>query len=325
MTRYALLTNWIARLLGDKLLIEPASSDASFRRYFRVRKKGQSYIVMDAPPDKEDISSFVVIGKQLFKDNIKVPDFFDISSPDGFILMSDFGSTTYRDALNLHGPAYLYGSALNSLLGMQKNCHYQNIPTYSAALLVGEMALFKEWYLSKHKKTILNDKENRSLEEIIQLIVSSNLDQPQSFVHRDFHSRNLMFIDRNTGPGIIDFQDAVNGPITYDLVSLLKDAYYELEEDMVIDLLVRHWEKLKEANLIKSNDFSDFYKSFEWMGVQRHMKILGIFVRLSIRDGKDQYLEDINLVEKYLIGATKRYSELFPLRNILMKAMESHG
>tara|TARA_B110000858_G_C17681947_1_gene417032 strand:- start:516 stop:914 length:399 start_codon:yes stop_codon:yes gene_type:complete len=131
-----------------------------------------------------------------------------------------------------------------------------------------------------------------------------------------------MFIDRNKAPGIIDFQDAVNGPITYDLASLLKDAYYELEEDLVIDLLVRYWGRLKEANLIKNNDFSDFYKSFEWMGVQRHMKILGIFVRLSIRDGKDQYLDDIRLVENYLLTTTKRYSELFPLRNILMKATE---
>jgi hypothetical protein len=184
------------------------------------------------------------------------------------------------------------------------------------------MTLFHDWYLIKYKKIILKAKDSKALDEVIQLIVLSNLNQPQLFVHRDFHCRNLMFIDRNKAPGIIDFQDAVNGPITYDLASLLKDAYYELEEDLVIDLLVRYWGRLKEANLIKNNDFSDFYKSFEWMGVQRHMKILGIFVRLSIRDGKDQYLDNIKLVENYLLTTTKRYSELFPLRNILMKATE---
>lgn len=322
MTRYNLLIKWITQFLGDQPTVELASSDASFRRYFRVTQKSKSYIVMDAPPDKESISEFIAIGKKLFKDNINVPDLYEVNINDGFILMSDFGSTTYLEAFRFDDPLSLYRVALDSLFDIQNNCHYENLPFYSESLLAKEMTLFHDWYLIKFKKIILKDKESKALDEVIQLIVSSNLNQPQLFVHRDFHCRNLMFIGRNKAPGIIDFQDAVNGPITYDLASLLKDAYYELEEDLVIDLLVRYWGRLKEANLIKNNDFSDFYKSFEWMGVQRHMKILGIFVRLSIRDGKDQYLDDIRLVENYLLTTTKRYSELFPLRNILMKATE---
>ena len=300
MTRYNLLIKWITQFLGDQPTVELASSDASFRRYFRVTQKGKSYIVMDAPPDKESISEFIAIGKKLFKDNINVPDLYEVNINDGFILMSDFGSTTYLEAFSFDDPLSLYRVALDSLFDIQNNCHYENLPSYSKSLLAKEMTLFDDWYLIKFKKIILKDKESKALDEVIQLIVSSNLNQPQLFVHRDFHCRNLMFIGRNKAPGIIDFQDAVNGPITYDLASLLKDAYYELEEDLVIDLLVRYWGRLKEANLIKNNDFSDFYKSFEWMGVQRHMKILGIFVRLSIRDGKDQYLDDIRLVENYL-------------------------
>jgi aminoglycoside/choline kinase family phosphotransferase len=322
LTRYNLLIKWITQFLGDQLTVELASSDASFRRYFRVTQKGKSYIVMDAPPDKESISEFIAIGKKLFKDNINVPDLYEVNINDGFILMSDFGNTTYLEAFSFDDPLSLYRVALDSLFDIQNNCHYENLPSYSESLLAKEMRLFHDWYLIKYKKIILKDKESKALDEVIQLIVLSNLNQPQLFVHRDFHCRNLMFIDRNKAPGIIDFQDAVNGPITYDLASLLKDAYYELEEDLVIDLLVRYWGRLKEANLIKNNDFSDFYKSFEWMGVQRHMKILGIFVRLSIRDGKDQYLDDIRLVENYLLTTTKRYSVLFPLRNILMKGTE---
>ena len=320
MTRYELLTQWTKNFFNDEPIIEPASSDASFRHYYRVKTSKKSLIAMDAPPDKEDISSFLAIAKKLRQDYIRVPNLYEVNSGLGFILMEDFGSTTYSDAFTETNYNDLYKNALSTLLTIQKKCLYKDIPRYTSILLLNEVSLFEKWYLNKHKKIILNSKEKNDLSRIFNMIIESNVNQQQCFVHRDFHCRNLMLIDGEVGPGIIDFQDAVNGPIVYDLVSLLKDAYFELKEDFILDMVIRYWEAMINNKLIPKNEFADFFKSFEWMGVQRHLKVLGIFARLYLRDNKDQYLNNLPLVEKYLIATTQRYKELFPLRDILNKA-----
>ena len=321
MTRYELLTQWSKEFFDDQFTIEPASNDASFRCYYRINTNKKSFIAMDAPPDKEDISSFLAVGKKLYQDDIRVPNLYEINSSLGFILMEDFGKTTYGDALTLKNSDELYKNALSTLVTIQKNCHYKDISSYTSGLLLNEMSLFEDWYLNKYKKIILNSSEKNDLSKIFNMIIRSNVNQQRCFVHRDFHCRNLMLIDGEIGPGIIDFQDAVNGPILYDLVSLLKDAYFELEEDFILDMVIRYWEAMIKARLITKNEFADFFKSFEWMGVQRHLKILGIFARLYFRDNKDQYLNNLPLVEKYLKDTTQRYQELFPLRDILNKAI----
>ena len=321
MTRYELLTQWLKEFFDDQFTIEPASNDASFRCYYRINTNKKSFIAMDAPPDKEDISSFLAIGKKLHQDDIRVPNLYEINSSLGFILMEDFGKTTYGDALTLNNSNELYKNALSTLVTIQKNCHYKDISSYTSGLLLNEMSLFEDWYLNKYKKIILNSSEKNDLRKIFNMIIRSNVNQQRCFVHRDFHCRNLMLIDGEVGPGIIDFQDAVNGPISYDLVSLLKDAYFELEEDFILDMVIRYWEAIINAKLITKNEFADFFKSFEWLGVQRHLKILGIFARLYFRDNKDQYLNNLPLVEKYLKDTTQRYQELFPLRDILNKAI----
>jgi aminoglycoside/choline kinase family phosphotransferase len=321
LTRYELLTQWSKEFFDDQFTIEPASNDASFRCYYRINTNKKSFIAMDAPPDKEDISSFLAIGKKLHQDDIRVPNLYEINSSLGFILMEDFGKTTYGDALTLNNSDELYKNALSTLVTIQKNCHYKDISSYTSGLLLNEMSLFEDWYLNKYKKIILNSSEKNDLRKIFNMIIRSNVNQQRCFVHRDFHCRNLMLIDGEVGPGIIDFQDAVNGPISYDLVSLLKDAYFELEEDFILDMVIRYWEAMIKARLITKNEFADFFKSFEWMGVQRHLKILGIFARLYFRDNKDQYLNNLPLVEKYLKDTTQRYQELFPLRDILNKAI----
>ena len=321
MTRYELLTQWSKEFFDDQFTIEPASNDASFRCYYRINTNKKSFIAMDAPPDKEDISSFLAIGEKLHQDDIRVPNLYEINSSLGFILMEDFGKTTYGDALTLKNSDELYKNALSTLVTIQKNCHYKDISSYTSGLLLNEMSLFEDWYLNKYKKIILNSSEKNDLSKIFNMIIRSNVNQQRCFVHRDFHCRNLMLIDGEIGPGIIDFQDAVNGPILYDLVSLLKDAYFELEEDFILDMVIRYWEAMIKARLITKNEFADFFKSFEWMGVQRHLKILGIFARLYFRDNKDQYLNNLPLVEKYLKDTTQRYQELFPLRDILNKAI----
>ena len=232
--------------------------------------------------------------------------------------MTDFGSQTFLDVLDNNNSHQLYPKAIHSLLKMQTKVDSQGLQDYSEDLLVSEMALFSEWYLTKLKKFNLEDQA--LLNNIFSFISKKILTQNKCFVHRDYHSRNLMFIAEGE-PGILDYQDAVEGPLTYDLVSLLKDAYIEWDEDFVLDQAVRYWEKAKKAGLIKNEDFSGFYEDFEWMGVQRHLKILGIFSRLSIRDKKDQYLKDIPLVEKYLMLTSERYKNLHPLRKILDKVI----
>lgn len=318
MDRIKIIENWLKSELNHNFTIEPASSDASFRRYFRVTSNNGTYILMDAPPDLEKIDRFINITNKLANSSVNTPLLISFDTKLGLILMTDFGRQTYLDVLSIDNSSNLYTKAIDSLLNIQTKVDIEGLQDYSEDLLIDEMSLFLEWYLTKFKQFKVEDPS--VLLKIFSLIAKKVHRQNKCFVHRDYHSRNLMFI-LDDDPGILDYQDAVLGPITYDLVSLLKDAYIDLDEEFILDQSVRYWEKAKKLELIKNEDFSSFYEDFEWMGVQRHLKILGIFARLSIRDNKNQYLEDIPLVEKYLIATSERYSCLHPLRKILDKVI----
>ncbi len=317
MDRVEIIKEWIKTRLNQDFTIELASSDASFRRYFRIFSNDTTYILMDAPPELERIDHFLAITNKLINANINAPEIISHDIKLGLILMTDFGSQTFLDVLDTENSNKLYPKAIDLLLKIQTKVNTDGLLDYSEDLLISEMILFSEWYLPKFKKF---KSDSDALHKVFSLISQKTLMQSKCFVHRDYHSRNLMFIAEGV-PGILDYQDAVLGPLTYDLVSLLKDAYIEWDEDFILDQSVRYWEKAKGLGLLKNEDFSSFYENFEWMGVQRHLKILGIFSRLSIRDQKKQYLKDIPLVEKYLMATTERYRKLHPLRKILDKVI----
>ena len=318
MDRIEIIENWLKSQLNQYFNMELASSDASFRRYFRIIVENKTYILMDAPPNLETIDNFINITEKLVFHGINAPKIVSFDIELGLILMSDFGNQTFLEVLDNNNAQELYTNAIDSLLNIQVKVDTKELKDYSDKLLINEMLLFLEWYLKKFKNYKLKNQEN--LNEIFIMISKKSLLQNKGFVHRDYHSRNLMLVNENN-PGILDYQDAVYGPLSYDLVSLLKDAYIKWDEDFVIDQAVRYWEKARKIGLIQNEDFSDFYKNFEWMGVQRHLKILGIFSRLSIRDKKNQYLKDIPLVEKYLLDTSERYKDFYPLRRILDKVV----
>ena len=319
--RTDLLKSWLSKKLKIDFSISTASSDASFRRYFRVKTAEDIFIAMDSPPQNEPIENFLKIGNILKKNKVNVPDIFEEDKTFGFILMQDFGRDTYLDVLNEDNQQSLYNDAVQSLIKMQKFVKKDFCQSYTEKILFDEMVLFIEWYLGKYKKYEFDNKEYDELIILFEEISKKVSNQKNCFVHRDYHSRNLM-IQKPNNPGILDFQDALVGPITYDLVSLLKDAYIEWDEDVILDHSVRYWEEAKINKLINNLEFSSFYKDFECMGIQRHLKILGIFARLSIRDKKNQYLENIPLVEKYLMDATERYRDFHKLRNFLDKVIK---
>ncbi|BBI98410.1 aminoglycoside phosphotransferase [Ferrigenium kumadai] len=317
MQRQQQLTEWLHSLFPNETFsIAPASADASFRRYFRATfAEGRTLIVMDAPPQHENCQPFLHIGK-LFEDaGTHVPHVHAQDLAQGFLLLSDLGNTTYLQALNADSARQLYGAATDALIKIQLASREDELPPYDEALLRRELNLFPEWYIAKHLGVVLSDKQQAALEESFRRILANNLAQPRVYVHRDYHSRNLMVAEPN--PGILDFQDAVYGPITYDLASLFKDAYIKWEEEEIMDWLIRYWEKARKAGLPVRADFGEFYRDYEWMGVQRHIKVLGIFARLYHRDGKDGYLKDMPLVMDYLRRACERYIDLKPLLNLL--------
>jgi len=319
MQRLQQLTDWLHQQIPDTSFnIAPASADASFRRYFRVTfDDGQTRIVMDAPPPQEDCRPFVCVAKLFGQASTHVPQVYAMNLEQGFLMLSDLGNTTYLQALEqgTHTARELYGAATDALIRIQLASRENELPLYDEALLLREMRLFPDWYIAKHLNTTLDEKQSTKLDTVFQRILQNNLAQPRVYVHRDFHSRNLMVADPN--PGILDFQDAVYGPITYDLASLFKDAYIRWEEAEILDWLIRYWEKARKAGLPVHQDFADFYRDYEWMGVQRHIKVLGIFARLYHRDGKESYLKDMPLVMDYLRRACARYIDLKPLLNLL--------
>jgi len=316
------LNAWLSKALPDaEFKLTTASADASFRRYFRVHLTdpylgNQTLIAMDAPPPQEDCTPFVKIAKHFLNAGLNVPKVITQDLTNGFLLLSDLGNDTYLQHLNNETAQMLYGDATNALIKLQLASKHHDLPPYDEVLLTREMQLFPEWYVNKHLGQTLNSEQQTWLQQTFTALNRNVLSQGQVTVHRDYHSRNLMVTHENT-PGILDFQDAVNGAITYDLVSLLKDAYIQWDEEQIIDMAVRYWEPAKKAGLPVAKDFSEFYRDFEWMGAQRHIKVLGIFARLYHRDGKDGYLKDMPLVMHYLRKVCERYVELRPMLRLL--------
>jgi hypothetical protein len=314
------LNAWLGQVLpGASFTIAPASADASFRRYFRVTLSERTLIAMDAPPQHENCGPFLHVAELFAAARVNVPRILAQDLVQGFLLLTDLGNTTYLAALNEQTAADLYRDAMDALVCLQLASRPDALPPYDEALLTREMQLFPEWYVSKHLGASLDDKQQAVLQRTFDMLNCNILTQGQVYVHRDYHSRNLMVCDDAMGsnPGILDFQDAVYGAITYDLVSLLKDAYIHWEEAQVLDWVVRYWQKARQAGLPVPDDISTFYRDFEWMGAQRHLKVLGIFARLYHRDGKDGYLKDLPLVMDYLRRACERYIELRPLLRLL--------
>lgn len=318
------LTAWLNATLKQTFTLTTASADASFRRYFRVHLVDaylghHTLIAMDAPPPQEDCAPFVKIAKLLLDAGLNAPQILAQDLSNGFLLLSDLGDTTYLsqlESINISHAQKLYSDATNALIKLQLISQPEILPAYNEALLTREMQLFPDWYVSKHLDVSLNAEQQVILNNTFNVLIQNILAQGQVTVHRDYHSRNLMVTEANN-PGVLDFQDAVNGAITYDLVSLLKDAYIEWEEEQIIDWAVRYWQPAKKAGLPVPDDFSEFYRDFEWMGAQRHIKVLGIFARLSHRDGKDGYLKDMPLVMRHLRKVCERYVELRPMLRLL--------
>ena len=318
MERIRLLENWLKEQFPAKpFILQPASADASFRRYFRVSFQDQTLIAMDAPPQQEDCTPFIQMAEILAETGVHVPKIVAQNLDQGFLLLSDLGDTTFLQALKnqMDSADQLYGDAIDALIKLQLSQQVEGLPGYDGALLLKELNLFPDWYVAKHLRVAITEKQQAVLQSIFTRIIQNNIAQPQVLVHRDYHSRNLMVTSPN--PGIIDFQDAVMGPITYDLVSLFKDAYIRWDEERILDWMIRYWEKARKAGLPVPTDFAEFYRDFEWMGVQRHIKILGVFTRLYYRDGKESYLNDLPLVMEYLRKTCKRYRELHLLLNLL--------
>jgi N-acetylmuramate 1-kinase len=313
---------WVAGILSNELraaapfTFSPASADASFRRYWRAAlADGRTYIVMDAPPAQEDCRPFVRVAHMLHEAGVHAPQVLAQDLGQGFLLLTDLGTRTYLGELNESNAAALFADATDALLRWQLATRPGELPPYDEALLRREMNLFPEWYVGKHLRKALSASQGEALEKIFQQLVRSALAQPVVYVHRDYMPRNLMVCEPN--PGVLDFQDAVLGPITYDMVSLVRDAFLSWEEERVLDWAARYWEKARRAGLPVEADFAEFWRAFEWMGLQRHLKVLGIFARINYRDGKPKYLADTPRFIAYALVVAKRYRELAPLARLL--------
>jgi aminoglycoside/choline kinase family phosphotransferase len=325
MPRTVLLLDWLAGLVSRQhpdqdFSLEPASADASFRRYFRATlADGSTRIVMDAPPEHEDCRPFLHVAALFHAAGVHVPAVYAEDLVQGFLLLSDLGNTTYLSVLDAASAPRLYRDANSALVDIQRASRPGVLPPYDRALLARELELFPDWYVARHLGATLDAGQQATLRAVFAKIVANNLAQPQVFVHRDYHSRNLMLAGDGypANPGIIDFQDAVFGPITYDLASLYRDAYIQWPEDQELDFVIRYWEMARRAGLPVHADFHDFYRDYEWMGAQRQIKVLGIFARLCHRDGKDGYLKDMPRVLSYLRQTCARYADLRPLARLL--------
>jgi N-acetylmuramate 1-kinase len=323
MDRRVQLERWLQGFYpAGSFELSPASADASFRRYFRLEFNGlkqanapQSLIAMDAPPEHENCAPFVKVAGLLAEAGLNAPQIVQQDLAQGFLLLSDLGRQTYLDVINEQNADELFAAAVDALIGWQLASRPDVLPPYDAALLRREIDLFPDWYVARHLRVTLNDSQRNALERSFALIIASNLAQPRVFVHRDFMPRNLMLSTPN--PGILDFQDAVYGPITYDLLCLFKDAFISWDEARVLDWTVRYWEKARAAGLPVKEDFSEFYRDFEWMGLQRHLKVAGIFARLCYRDGKQNYLADVPRFLAYIRRTCERYDAMKPLLRLL--------
>jgi aminoglycoside/choline kinase family phosphotransferase len=317
----------------DPASLRLASADASFRRYLRIdRRSGGSLVIMDAPPDKEDCRPFVHVARLMQQAGLRVPEVLDWDQPHGFLLLSDLGHQTMMQRLQAEarlsqperGQAAhdLYLAAIDALIRWQSASKADVLPPYDDALLTRELGLFPQWYAGEHRGLVLQAEQLQTLEDTFALIKRHNLQAQGAarvYVHRDFMPRNLMADANDSGGalGVLDFQDAVYGPISYDIASLMRDAFITWDEEFVIDITVRYWQQARQAGLPLSDDFGEFYEAVEWMGLQRHLKILGIFARLTLRDGKPHYLADTPRFIGYVRQTASRYRPLAPLLRLI--------
>lgn len=304
------LTHWIHQE-SPSASIEVASADASFRRYFRVIHNGKTTIAMDAPPEQEDCAPFIDVTQRLRNANVHAPEIIRQDLEQGFLLLEDFGNTPYLDELNEQTADKLYGDAIQSLIKIQ-SADTAGLPEYDEDLLQTEMQLMPDWFLNKHLNIHPDKEQQEIIDRMMKVIIATVLQQPQVFVHRDFHSRNLM-ITPNNNPGVIDYQDAVLGPITYDLASLLRDCYIRWPHERIAKLALDYKRQAEEAGLLQNITEQTFFQWIDYMGLQRHIKVLGIFARLNHRDGKTNYLDDLPLTLHYVMEVGKKYPLTRPL------------
>ena len=311
-----------------------ASADASFRRYLRVdTQAGASLIVMDAPPDKENCEPFVKVAKLMQLAGLKAPEVLAWQEAQGFMLLTDLGDQTMMSAIDVKNPQAnhaLYMQAVDALIAWQLSSKAGVLPPYDETLLNRELSLFPDWYLAQHRQIDVQGKIRNTLDSTFKMLVTRNLASPSVFVHRDFMPRNLMMpTGSDAALGVLDFQDAVYGPVTYDVASLMRDAFLTWEEDFVLDVTIRYWEKARKAGLLDfedwHQDFGVFYRAVEWMGLQRHLKVAGIFARLTLRDGKEKYLADAPRFIAYIRSTAARYIELRPLLRLIEEVEGKDG
>ena len=332
-TRLDKLRAWLGSQLPENdFSIQPASADASFRRYFRISTATGSYIAMDAPPNKEDSHPFVRIAGYLHCMQVNVPQVLAENYTEGFFLLTDLGERHYLSVLNQDNAEVLYIDAMQALLQIQINGmqHLEQLPAYDHGLLWREMELFRDWYLRRHLGLVLDDAAQQILNQAYEFLAHSALQQPRVFVHRDYHSRNLMYCnDRARNPGILDFQDAVAGPLTYDLVSLLRDCYISWPAEQLAKWITYYYEQLVSHRLVEDVSRAQFARWFDLMGIQRHLTASGIFARLNHRDGKPGYLADIPRTLGYILNVAPAYAELDEfvglLRRLVVPALAEQG
>lgn len=317
--------HWLTQVAPEHSLnqnsLRLASADASFRRYFRIDGGRGTRIIMDAPPDKENSQAFVQVATVMRDAGLHVPQVLAWDEAQGFMLLTDLGEQTMMQVIQADEPALnlpLYLQAVDALVDWQLASRPSVLPEYNEALLRRELDLFPEWYVERHKGFVMTQAHRFTLERSFQQIIANNLSWPSVFVHRDFMPRNLMAPTSAGSPlGVLDFQDALYGPITYDVASLMRDAFLSWDEGFCLDVTVRYWEKARKAGLPVGDDFGDFYRGVEWMGLQRHLKVAGIFARLTLRDGKPRYLADTPRFINYIRSACNRYRELKPLLRLV--------
>jgi len=316
--RLASLTLWLQALAPsyglDVASLRPASIDASSRRYFRVNCAHGSLIAMDAPPHSEDSQPFIRVASLMRQAGVNVPEVLSSDLTKGFLLLTDLGDTTYLAALNDDNASQLFEDAIDTLIRWQLSTRDGLLPPYDESLLRRELSLFPDWFVARHLERELTGKQAAALEQMFTRVVASNRAQPAVFVHRDYMPRNLMVSQPN--PGVLDFQDAVMGPIAYDVVSLFRDAFISWDEERVLQWARLYFDRARRVNLPMRLDFADFWRDFEWMGLQRHLKVLGIFARIKYRDGKPRYLDDAPRFSGYVRAVTQRYDELAPLAHL---------
>jgi aminoglycoside/choline kinase family phosphotransferase len=317
---------WLDKVAGAHALapssLRPASADASFRRYLRIDAAGGSLIVMDAPPDKEDCKPFVKVAGLMAEAGLHVPRILAWDETHGFLLLQDLGTQTMIEVVDAGNPGAnlpLYMKAVDALVAWQAASRPGVLPPYNEALLARELSLFPDWYLDKHKGVAVDGKLRDTLHGVFKQVVERNLASPSVYVHRDFMPRNLMMPGDPDEKrlGVLDFQDAVYGPITYDIASLMRDAFLSWDEEFVLDVTVRYWQAAQKAGLPVDADFGEFWRAVEWMGLQRHLKVAGIFARLTLRDGKPRYLADAPRFIAYIRATAGRYRELTPLLRLV--------